>query len=533
MMTFKTFVKRNDFITEAAKNTMLDVSIANADKSFKDKIDFFLHLNEKGSPVSGKKYSIEEKTDGVKLTLFRNNKDFNSKDFTDNWIVAYKNYIMHPSEFKSVTPKKAKEQGIGVSQYKLVFDHLKKIHKNLESIPKNTEFFIEFLMTKSTLTRTYENKHGMILIGYAHNVKIDQQDDFRLYTKDTKLNQTQNEHYAELLKLDLPLKIFEGEVGSFTDLRTGANTEFKKILRKNKNDFEKYYKLRQWDELYELFKESLLTTSSHYGGKMEGVVIKDLDSKKMFKFLQSDQHDKEIRAEVKQKYAMDKDEENQYFNILKQIGNEILSEISLSETHENIMAEISQAVHKRKLPKNLHTKKNDHQIKEDLHLTVKNLYEKVLKGWAGVVGKFRIVTNEHVNMIKYALKKYKGVSVMIVVGKRDVLLAEENRKILMDIFKGEPVEFFISQTGNIVSLERKTRNPIVAYVCGPDREDDYRNQLKNANNDSVVDVYNSGKRDDVSASKAEEALNKNDAQTLKRIVHPTALKFIDKWSKYY
>lgn len=54
MMTFKTFVKRNDFITEAAKNTMLDVSIANADKSFKDKIDFFLHLNEKGSPVSEK-----------------------------------------------------------------------------------------------------------------------------------------------------------------------------------------------------------------------------------------------------------------------------------------------------------------------------------------------------------------------------------------------------------------------------------------------------------------------------------------------
>ena len=43
-------------------------------------------------------------------------------------------------------------------------------------------------MKKPTLTRDYEHHHGMILIGYAHNVSIDSKNDFRLYTKETKLN---------------------------------------------------------------------------------------------------------------------------------------------------------------------------------------------------------------------------------------------------------------------------------------------------------------------------------------------------------
>ena len=104
---------------------------------------------------------------------------------------------------------------------------------------------------------------------------------------------------------------------------------------------------------------------------------------------------------------------------------------------------------------------------------------------------------------------------------------------MKEIFKDRPVEFAISSNGNIIQAERKTKNPIVAYVCGPDRKSDYEKQLKDANNDSVVDVYDGGKRDNVSATKAEQALRMNDTKTLKRILHPTAYKRLDSWSKFY
>ena len=522
MMSFKTFTVGNDYIIEAVGG-MLDKSIPNADKSFKDKYTM----------LQGQ-YEIEEKTDGVKLTIFRNDKNYNSKDFTENWIVAYKNNILHPNEFKSVAPKKAKEQGIGISQYKMVFDHLKKIHKKAKDIPTNTEFFVEYLMQKPTLTRSYDNKHGMVLIGYSHNVKIDSMTNFRLYTKETKLNQDLNEHYSKILDFDLPAKIFEGTLISYESLKDGAiNKDLKSLIRKNKKEVEENYQRENWNYLYELIKELFLEVPSVYGGKTEGVVLKNVDNKKMYKFLQSDQHSKIIRGTVKEKFQMNKEKENVYFNELKKIASEILKDINMSRDHAEVMELISLEVHKRKLPKGLHTKKSDHQIKEDLHLTVKLKYEKMLNGWAGIVGKFRIITKEHANMISYALEKYKGVSLMLVTGKRDVLLTEENKKILTGIFKGKNIEFFISSSGNIINLERKTRNPIVAYVAGPDRRLDYQKQIDLAKTDAIVDIYDGGKRENVSASKAEEALRNNDVQTLKKIVHPIALKNIDKWEKFY
>ena len=136
-------------------------------------------------------------------------------------------------------------------------------------------------------------------------------------------------------------------------------------------------------------------------------------------------------------------------------------------------------------------------------------------------------------LIEYAVEKYKGATVMLVVGARDKKLAQVNMEILEEIFNGKPVEVTSASNGNIISLERKTRNPIVTYVCGPDRENDYKKQLKDANSDAVVDVYDGGKRDNVSATKAEQALRMNDTKTLKRILHPIAYKRLDSWSKFY
>ena len=524
MKSFRNFFIRSDFFVEAASDSMLDISIPNADKTFNGKLHLFFDTE----------FKIEEKTDGVKLTLFRNDEAYNPKDFSANWIVAYKNNVLHPNEFKKTNTKKVVKSGIGVTQYKLVFEHLKAIHKNLESVPKNTEFFIEFLMTKPTLTRSYDHKHGMILIGYSHNVTVETQTEFRLYTKDAKLNQKQNEHYAELLELDLPAQLFKGKVDTFENLLRGVeNSNLKSAVNKHKTDLKDLYKRSDWDDLYQKIKEIFLSVTSFYGGTTEGVVLHDVNSGKIYKFLQADQHDKETRQKVKDKYKMSKEEEKKYYEKLKEIATDILNEIDLDRPFTQVIDEVSAAVQKVKFPQKLHAKKNDHQVREDLHLTTKMKYEKMLKGWAGVVGKFRIITKEHVKMIEYAVEKYKGATVMLVTGARDKKLAQVNMEILKEIFNGKPVEIISGSNGNIISLERKTRNPIVTYVCGPDREEDYKKQLENANNDSVVDVYDSGKRDSVSASLAEKMVRRGDMQQVKRIVHPVAYEHIDKWRNFY
>ena len=170
MMSFRTFTTRKTYVTEATTG-MVDISILNADKAFSKKpVEFFFQLDGQGNTISPREFIIEEKFDGTKLTLFRNNEDYDSKDYTKNWIVAYKNSILHPNDFSSGSSKKAKEQGIGMSQYRLVHEHLKKNNRSLKSIPKNTEFFVEFLMRKATLTRDYDNKHSMILIGYLNMI---------------------------------------------------------------------------------------------------------------------------------------------------------------------------------------------------------------------------------------------------------------------------------------------------------------------------------------------------------------------------
>jgi hypothetical protein len=507
MRSFRTFTNHSSFLIEA-KTGSLDMSVPNADKAFSNYEMFF-----------EKNFEIEEKLDGTKLTLFRNDEDFDSKDFTKNWIVAYDNRIQNFSEFSSTPLKRTIKQGTGISQYKLIFEHLKKYHKEYKSIPKNTEFKVEFLMSKGSITRNYTNKHRLILIGYTHNAKIDQK---------------RNEHYADVLKVDLPMPIFKGKLNSFENLKEGIeHSHLRTLINQKRDHLSTLYEKENWEELYREIKGMFLDIPSFYGGKMEGVIMKDTSANKTYKFLQDDQHDEETRNKKKNKSRMSREEENAYFNEIRMIADEILSDVGFEGSFSEVMKKAVSKINSYKFSKKLHAKKTDHQVREDIHLTLKLKYEKLKDGWAGIIGKFRIVTKEHVKMIEYALDKYKGVSVMIVSGQRDAKLIQENIKILEEIFKDKPVEFFTSATGNFVNLERKTKNPIAAYICGPDREKDYQKQLDNANNDAILDLYDGGKREDVSASKAEEALQRHDITTLKKILHPVAHKRLDSWSKFY
>jgi len=139
---------------------MLDISITNADKVVQDdpaKIQMFLSQH----------FTVTQKVDGTKLSLYRNAEPFNANDYTKNWVVAYKNRIMYPEDFEGIDREQIKTQSIGISQYGLVHDHLRGIQSQLRTIPKNTEFFIEFIQNKPTTTRNYEKFHALILLAYS------------------------------------------------------------------------------------------------------------------------------------------------------------------------------------------------------------------------------------------------------------------------------------------------------------------------------------------------------------------------------
>ena len=111
-----------------------------------------------------------EKIDGTKLTLIRNDLPFDPRDYSKNWIVSYKGNVIYPSEFFGLEGRDSeiKESAIGASQYKFVHDHLRKIHPRTASIPCDTEFFVEFVQNKPTVTRDYCVKHGLFLVGVEY-----------------------------------------------------------------------------------------------------------------------------------------------------------------------------------------------------------------------------------------------------------------------------------------------------------------------------------------------------------------------------
>ena len=144
------FVKQTKRLIKESE--MLDISILNIDKA-KKQIVGLLDI-----PVI-----VTEKTDGVKITIVRNNND-KSDNWKDNWIVSYKGNVIHPEDFSGVDPETEKQSlssSIGVTQFKKIFNILEQanLKKSIKEIPKNTELFFEFLMRKPTLTRQYKKYH--------------------------------------------------------------------------------------------------------------------------------------------------------------------------------------------------------------------------------------------------------------------------------------------------------------------------------------------------------------------------------------
>lgn len=472
-----------DYLNES--KDMLDISIMSADKflTSASKIEKFLSSN----------VSIEAKTDGVKLTVLKVADNGN----LDDYIFAYKGNILYYNEFNYQSLNKIKSESIGASQFKLVFDHFEKLEPN--TIPVGTELQIEYLMSKPTLSSNYKYKHRMVLIGYSKsNYKISFG---KIRTQNTGLKTQFRDKYAKDLKINIPLKLFDGILGSPTTFERGIlNDSLRDLYNKNKN-------ILTWDNLETLYtglKTMFLEVPSKFGGKEEGVVIKY--DNVLLKWQQSYQLDQNARAAIKQKYREDViEDENQYWENVKGKAYNIVQGVKKSTNINKMLGDLSDVI--KRLDINFkHSKKTIAQIKDDIQLNAKTLLLKSITGNNGalIIGKFRVLTNGHHKLIQSAIKEYSRVAICLVSSKELQSTKDFRRKMIEAVY-GNKIEIVEHNNGNIIRILDKIPFNVNVVFAGSDRVVDYQKQVRNTLGLTVREMYRTG--NDISATKVIENIN--------------------------
>jgi nicotinamide mononucleotide adenylyltransferase len=491
---------------------------------------------------------VEEKVDGTKLTLVRNGKEFDKAHFSKNFIVAYKGTVIYEEDMVAIIEKNARRHSIGNAQYSLIYEHLKKSHSKLQAIPKNTEFFIEFLMEKPTLTRDYKVKHKAVLIGYAKTTFTEEGG--RLVTSPKEMQREKVEEYAKLFKIDSPRVLLKGKMFPYKELCTSAcDPLFFDLLMKNMGKFDNHGKHVSKAEHYVALTETFLELQSRYGGPMEGVVI-TLENGNMLKILQPDQHDKDIRRKKKDRFLMSTEREVKYFLEMKSFAREWLDStyaqesialkndiLKVPRTFKERLKSLSYFAYQTALVMQYfphHDKKTMFQKQEDFHYLLKYLFLKDLpeNNNALFIGRLQPPSKMHIEIIREGLREYNRVIVAIVKGKKSDI--DDNpfsfatqQEILRAAFpKEERLEIIQVATGNLFSAIEKSKRNVNAVLCGEDRANTYSAQL--LQNPEIRIVRFLRDMNGVSGTKLREALKNNDKTTFVDNVDSSVVKFYDK-----
>lgn len=342
---------------------MLDVSIAALDKVIKNPKQAIAFLQKHVVAV--------EKIDGTKLTLIRNDAAFDPKDYTKNWIVAYKGTIIYPTEFEGLDDRdeEIRKTSIGISQYKFVHDHIKRVHSGAESIPKNTEFFIEFVQDKPTLTRDYRNKHGLYLVGFGSSQFAISKG--HIYSSSNFSNdKRQLESFRKILKLNSFPVVFDGNLSTASEMLAGClddslRSSFQSVIPGV--DFSNPMSIiRGIHTSFSKFESSL-------GGSAEGVVLEigddQISQQQLLKVLASDQHSKSVRWEKKSRYMGSEEEEKQYWKEVNVIADDLINNVKPGPP-EQMLKDLTSIVYaSQDLPH--HPKKSGIRVQEDVVDTAK------------------------------------------------------------------------------------------------------------------------------------------------------------------
>ena len=468
-MSFRTYI-----LNEAE---MLDISIQSANKyltSEKKILDFLT------TPCI-----IEHKTDGIKCTVVKV-KDTGKND----WVVAYKGDVLHKGEFDYLSNSKIKSSSINTSQFKLVLDHFENLGKT--EIPINTELFIEFLMKKPTLSSNYNVNHRMVLIGYS---KCTWSVNFgKLKTKPVSFEKEKRKLYAKILGIDVPQLLFQGVLGAPLSFENGIkNDELKSFYNQRKAQLH-------WDNpklLINELQDMFLIVESKYGGKEEGVVIEFSD--RLLKWQQTYQLDQEARALIKMKYQDEPHEMVDYWDAVKNSATSIVQTIVIRNRKiEDLIQELATEIKNFKLTFS-HPKRSETIVKDDIQTTAKIMLIKKLKGNnnALVLGKFRVLSNAHYDIIKRGLKLYDDVVIAQVTGADTKDTKDLRYKMLKAAFPN--LEIVQTSSGNLIRIITSASKNVNAVLAGSDRVQSYKEQLRTMPGVAVKETKRSD--DDISATK--------------------------------
>ena len=473
-----TSIAFRDFLSEA--KDQLDISIQAAGK--------YLTTTKKIEEFLQAEVTVEHKTDGVKLTVIKQADNGNLEDY----IVAYKGNILYSGEYDYQPNTKIKKEAIGASQFKMVFQHLMKLGKT--GVPVGTELFIEFLMSKPTLSSAYSTKHKMVLIGSSPSTWVEKFG--KLKTSPQGLDTKWRDQYAKKLKIDVPQHLFQGVLGSELQFGKGIkNAKLQKEFSARKGSMTWGSPEILLDDIRELF----LSVESKYGGQEEGVVLKY--SGRLLKFQQEYQLDQAARAVIKQKYREpNPEQETEYWEDVKRAALEIASGITVkSRKLPDLMQELS-LVMKRWKPTFEHSRKTPAIIKDDIQLTAKT---QIIKGMRGnnnalILGKFRVLTKEgHFKLIKRASTLYDNVVVCVVTGSDTKDTKALRTEMVQKAFPG--VEIVHSSNGHVARILGTSPININVVYAGSDRVQGYRDQLKHSQGVTVKEMPRTDS--DISASK--------------------------------
>jgi len=457
---------------------------------------------------------VEHKTDGVKLTLIK--KD-NTGIAEQDWIVSYKGNIIYSDEHTFISKATLKKNSINNGQFTFVWDHLQKLRK--VSIPVGTELFIEFLMNKPTLSSNYTKKHGMVLIGYSKSTWKEKQGN--LITKPTGFETAKRNEYAKELKVDVPALLFKGVLGNKNDFVKGIKDDNLKSLYRSSDI--------NWDSEEAIIagiSQMFLDVESKYGGKEEGVVIKY--DNVIIKFQQEYQVDPEARAAIKNKYRGDMAYEDDYWKKVNLSVDVIIEDIDEVEL-QKALKEVAKTLKSYKVPFT-HIKKTNDQILEDIQLTARMVLIKQMPGNQGALflGKMRIMTKAHWQIIKDSTTKYDSTTVALISSK-DTKGTKELRNDVLETCFGSDIEIINASSGNLFTLMNKSQNNINYILAGSDRVDAYEKMLEKNRGMKVVETKRVD--DDISASKV--IANLDDYKYFKANTPKCVWPFYDKYVEAY
>jgi hypothetical protein len=280
---------------------------------------------------------IVEKIDGTKLTLLRRNNEFDPDNYSKNWYIAYKGNVIYPGEAQGLASREEEVRATssGTAQYSLVHSHLSRVHRNTASIPQGTEFFLEFVQRKPTISREYPRKHGIFLTLFGPSrYKVT---GTHLVTNITPVDdEVKLEEYARLLDVNTYPALFEGSLSSLQGLQSGIRSasierrvaDMIDKVRAAYSDSSPDRPLKIVDTLYEIFSDfdtSLSTETER--SPAEGSVFRTSATRALYKALRFDQHDVEHRQTMKQKFrAATREDEQAYWDGVIAIANEISAE---------------------------------------------------------------------------------------------------------------------------------------------------------------------------------------------------------------